>query len=129
MNVPEYAWINCSDYARVLNKPRYSYNIIIVTNVIILVILVCTIAGTLLRFYVFNTSQNFRITKALTTMTSKLSKYSIEQLGVFVNVKQQKWSRLKTKKGFLSKNLFVQCNILSNTYLRFWKFLTFSFNT
>ena len=33
LNVSEYAGINCSDYARVLNMPRYSYNIIIVTNV------------------------------------------------------------------------------------------------
>ena len=37
LNVPEYAWINYSNYARVLNMLRYSYNnIIIVTNVIIL---------------------------------------------------------------------------------------------
>ena len=41
LNVPEYsrnAWINCSDYARVLSMPRYSYNniFIIVANVVIL---------------------------------------------------------------------------------------------
>ena len=29
MSIPEYAWINYSDYARVLNIPRYSYNNII----------------------------------------------------------------------------------------------------
>ena len=29
MNIPEYAWINCYDYARVWNIPRYSYNNII----------------------------------------------------------------------------------------------------
>ena len=53
-------------------------------------------------------------------MTSELSKYLNEQLGVFLNV--------KLKEGFLSKNLFVQCNILSNVcYLSFWNFLTFSF--
>ena len=32
LNVTEYAWINCSDYGRVLNIPWYSYNNIIVTN-------------------------------------------------------------------------------------------------
>ena len=37
LNMPEKARINCSDYARVLNMQRYSYNIIIiVTNVITL---------------------------------------------------------------------------------------------
>ena len=45
-------------------------------------------------------------------MTLELSKYLNEQLGVFLNV--------KLKEGFLSKNLFVQCNILSNVcYLSF----------
>ena len=35
VNVPEYAWINCFDYARVINMLRYSYNhiIIIVTSI------------------------------------------------------------------------------------------------
>ena len=38
LRMPENVWINCSDYARVLDMLRYSYNniIIIVTNVIIL---------------------------------------------------------------------------------------------
>ena len=37
LNMPENAKTSCSDYARVLNIPRYSYNniIIVVTNVII----------------------------------------------------------------------------------------------
>ena len=36
-NMSENVWINCSDYARVLNIPRYSYNIIInVANIIML---------------------------------------------------------------------------------------------
>ena len=39
LNVPEYAGINCSDYARVLNIPRYSYNI---NYIRILVFSVCT---------------------------------------------------------------------------------------
>ena len=30
LNVPQYAWINCSDYVRVLNMVRYSYNNIII---------------------------------------------------------------------------------------------------
>ena len=37
LNMPEHVWINCSDYARGLSMPWYSYNnIIIVTNVIML---------------------------------------------------------------------------------------------
>ena len=37
LNMPENAWINCFDYARLLNMPGFSYNsIIIVTNVIML---------------------------------------------------------------------------------------------
>ena len=39
-------------------------------------------------------------------MTSELSKYLNEQLDVFLNVKQQKWSS-DIKNGFLSKNIFV----------------------
>ena len=37
LNMPENAWINCSDYARVLNMPQYCYNniIIIVTNIML----------------------------------------------------------------------------------------------
>ena len=46
----------------------------------------------------------------LTTMTWELLKHLNEHLGVFLNVKQQKWSQLKyTKIGFF--------NILSNTYV------------
>ena len=41
-------------------------------------------------------------------MTSELSKYLNEQLDVFLNVKQQKWSQLKKlKNGFLSKNFYI----------------------
>ena len=56
----------------------------------------CAYGATILSF--FNTSWNIRMTKAskllinffLTTMASELSKYLNEQLGVFLNVKQQK---------------------------------------
>ena len=51
------AWINCSDYARVLNISRYSYNniIIIVTNDILLEFLSAQFVhpGALLPFYIF----------------------------------------------------------------------------
>ena len=48
----------------------------------------------LLPLYLFlNMSQNIRITKML-----ELSKYLNEQLGVFLNIKQQKRSQQKTKK-------------------------------
>ena len=81
--------------------PRYSYNniTIIVTNIIMLEL---SSAGfvhpvALLAFNrFFNMSQNIRMLKifnklfSLTTMTSELSKYVNEQLGVFLNVKQQK---------------------------------------
>ena len=44
----------------------------------------------------------------LTTVTSELSKYLNEQLGVFLNVKQQKIKVAKNiKNGSLSKNFFV----------------------
>ena len=36
LNMPENAWINCFDYARVLNILRSSYDNIILSNVIIL---------------------------------------------------------------------------------------------
>ena len=43
LNIPKYAWINCSDYARVLNMPQYTYNniIIIVTKDIKELMLFC----------------------------------------------------------------------------------------
>ena len=56
LNIPENPWINCSDYARVLNMPQYSYNnIIIVTNVIMLEFLSArfTHPGALLPLYLF----------------------------------------------------------------------------
>ena len=61
LNVVEFAWkwINCSDYARVLNRPRYSYNnvIIIVTNFITLEYLYArfTHLGALQPFYILLT--------------------------------------------------------------------------
>ena len=40
-------------------------------------------------------------------MTPELSKYLNEQLGVVLNLKQQKWILSFLKEGFLSKNYFV----------------------
>ena len=55
--MPENLWINCSDYAKVLSVPRYSYNniIIIVTNVITLQVLSALFVhpGTLLPYFIF----------------------------------------------------------------------------
>ena len=69
LNDPEYIWINCSYSAMVLNMLQYSYNNIIVTNVIrILVLLICTSRHSSIILSIFNTSYNIRITKA-----SKLS--------------------------------------------------------
>ena len=59
LNMPEKAWINCSDYARVLNMLQYSYNNIIiiinVTNVIMLEFLSAQFvySGPLLPFYLY----------------------------------------------------------------------------
>ena len=54
----------------------------------------------------------------LTTMTSELSKYLNEQLGVIFKRETAKMKSAKNiKKGFLRKNFFVYCNILSNTYV------------
>ena len=81
-----------SQYARILHMPQYSYNniIIIVTNVIILEFLSARFVhpGTLQLNTFFNTTWDMRTTKA--TMTSETSKYLNEQLGVFLNKKQQK---------------------------------------
>ena len=59
LNMPENFWINCSDYTRFFNVPRYNYNnnIIIVANVIILEFLCAGFVhpGTLLPFYLFMT--------------------------------------------------------------------------
>ena len=87
----------------VLNIPQYSYNNIIESNVIVIRILVARFLhpGALLPFYLFwhrlehknNESQEvFNKIFFLTTMSSELLKYLNEQLGVFFNVKQQKWS-------------------------------------
>ena len=34
LSMSENAWINCSDYARVFNMPRYSYIIIIIIIIV-----------------------------------------------------------------------------------------------
>ena len=61
-------------------------------------------------------------------MTSELFKYLNEQLSVFIKCEIEKLKSAKNiKRGFLRKNIFVYCNILLNTHLSFWKFLTFSF--
>ena len=52
--MPEHGWINCSDYAKVLNMSWKSYNniVTIVTNVIILEFLYRFVdPGALLPFY------------------------------------------------------------------------------
>ena len=54
-------------------------------------------------------------------MTSELSKYLNEQVGVFLNVKQQKRSWLKTeKKEFLSENTFYNA-IFNQILCQAWK--------
>ena len=57
LNMSENAWINCSDYVKVLHMPRYSYNniIIIVTNVILLEFLSASFVhpGALIPFPLF----------------------------------------------------------------------------
>ena len=58
-------------------------------------------------------------------MMSELSKHLNEQLGVFLNVKQQKWNKLKTlKKGifkFSSKSFLY--NVIFSQILMSFKFL------
>ena len=55
LNMPENAWINYSNYARVLSMLWYSYNNIIVTNVIMLEFLYAQFIhpSALLPFYLF----------------------------------------------------------------------------
>ena len=51
-------------------------------------------------------------------MTSELLKYLNEKLGVFLKCKTTKMKLAKNiKKRFLNENVFVLCNILSNTYV------------
>ena len=100
LNVPEYVRTNCSDYARALHMLPYRYKNIIVTNAITLGFLSAWFVhpDTLLTFYLFKkTSLTIKLVKLLklfflTTMMLDLSKYLNEQLGVFLDVKQQKWS-------------------------------------
>ena len=82
----------------------YSYNniIIIVTNVIIILEFLSAQfvhLGALLLFYLFqhelehkNNESQYIFTKlfSLTTMTPEFSKYLYEELGLFLNTKQQK---------------------------------------
>ena len=59
-------------------------------------------------------------------MTSELSKYLKEQLGVFLNVKQPKWSWLKTlKKDFQVKTFLY--NAMFYQILMLFKFLKITF--
>ena len=65
LNVPEYAenaWINCSDYARVLNMPQYSYNNNYYIRIFVCLICISRRSATILSF--FNTIKNIRIKKA-----------------------------------------------------------------
>ena len=51
-------------------------------------------------------------------MMSELLKYLNGQLGVFFKCEIEKLKSAKNiKRGFLTKNVFVYCNILSNTYV------------
>ena len=117
LNVPEYAWINCSDHGDVMlnyyismvwlcQGSQYASSSSIfdrVLNIIILICSICTSKCSITKdFIFFKTSLEHKNNKSfnklffLTTMTSELSKYLNEQLGVFLNVKQQNWSQLKT---------------------------------
>ena len=61
-------------------------------------------------------------------MTSELSKYLNKQVGLFLNVKQQKWSHLKTleKLIFKQKRFCIMWYLIKYLrYLSFWKFRTF----
>ena len=60
LSMSENVWINCSDYARVFNMPRYSYIIIIIIILIIIIIIIIIIVtngitsrrfATILSFY------------------------------------------------------------------------------
>ena len=77
LNVCEYVWINCSDYARVLNMSQYGYNNIIIIVAIVIMflprILVCSIntfssSVSILSF--FNMSLNIIIVKASKLLTN-----------------------------------------------------------
>ena len=54
LNISENAWMNCSDYVRVLNMLWYSYNKIIIIVTVIILEFLCAgflYPGTLLPFY------------------------------------------------------------------------------
>ena len=148
LSVPEHGWIllNVTKYAwKCLNKLLWLYegsnynNItIIVTNIIMLEFLSARFVHpvALLPFNIFlNMSQNIRMPKtfnklfSLTTMTLELSKYLSEQLGVFLNVKQQNGSWLKKRDFFKEKSFLYNVKIYQIPKLfKFRKFVTFSFN-
>ena len=50
LSMSENVWINCSDYARVFNMPRYSYIIIIIIIIITIIIIIVTNGITSRRF-------------------------------------------------------------------------------
>ena len=119
LNVPEYARQYLNELFWLCQGPsklQYSYNniIIIATNIIELEFLCARILvnSSILSQHKLehkNNENQKTLNKLffLTTMTSEIPKYLVEKLGVFLNVKQQKWSKLKTfKKTFLSKNVF-----------------------
>ena len=114
--------------------------IIIVTNVIILEFLPAQFAYpgalqlTTLSFFLINTSQNIRITKAnelffLTKMTSEFSKYLNKTAGSIFKSETTKMKLEKTYKNIqkliFKQKCFVQRNILSNTCV-IW-FLKYSY--
>ena len=119
LDVPEYARQCLNELFWLCQGPnmlQYSYNniIITVTNIIELEFLCARI---LVNSWILsqhklehkNNENQKTLNKLffLTTVTSEIPKYLVEKLGVFLNVKQQKWSKLKTfKKTFLSKNVF-----------------------
>ena len=79
---------------------RYSYNNIIITVTVIKLEFLC--ARILVNSWVLfqhelehkNKESQKTLNKLffLTTVTSEIPKYLVEKLGVFLNVKQQKWS-------------------------------------
>ena len=60
-------------------------------------------------------------------MTSELSMYLNEQLGVFLKVKQQKLSSLKRKKMISKQNVIFLHNVIFYQVLKLLKFLKISY--
>ena len=142
LNVPEYVWINCSDYVRVLNMLWYSSNniIIIVANVIISEFLSARFIhpGALLYSFVISADLLYNLirrglgrveNKAFTpnsVISSKqyLGGLKITNWSVFpVNFAKFLRTLISTEHFrrlllFSLKNFFVQYNILLNTYTK-----------